>query len=45
MIDNIDEYSIEIDVDTILQDFDDADEQQYELENISTNDNTDILFE
>lgn len=44
-MDDIDDYAIEIDSDTILQDFADADNQQYELEETYENTETDILFE
>lgn len=44
MIDS-DDYSIQIDSDVILQDYDNADEEQYKLEDTYENPETDILFE
>lgn len=42
---DIDDYAIQIDSDVILQDYDTADVEQYELEESYTNEETDILFE
>lgn len=42
---DIDDYLIPIDSDCILQDFDEADSEQYELEEQLENEETDILFE
>lgn len=45
MSEDIDNYAIEIDKDVILQDYDEADSEQYALEEHYENEDTDILFE
>lgn len=45
MTDDIDDYAVEIDSDCILQDYDEADSEQYTLEEQYENEETDILFE
>ena len=45
MNNDIDNYAIEIDSDVVFQDYDEADSEQYALEEQYQNEDTDILFE